>query len=118
MTNHESLRDHLRRARHDPGVRAHLLENARYSRSVFRWVVVLFAILACWQTGYQYWREGVWISRTSIFYTFSFIVNWLIYEKFSDRVSMLESMDDVPNHVPDPTFASGTSRAGHEPRHR
>jgi hypothetical protein len=24
----------------------------------------------------------------------------------------------IPNHVPDPTFASGTSRAEHEPRHR
>jgi hypothetical protein len=23
-----------------------------------------------------------------------------------------------PNHVPDPTFSSGTSRAGHEPRRR
>jgi len=28
------------------------------------------------------------------------------------------SLAEPPNHVPDPTFSSGTSRAGHEPRHR
>jgi histidine triad (HIT) family protein len=35
-----------------------------------------------------------------------------------DRQATLLRIHDEPNNSPDPAFASGASRAGHEPRHR
>ena len=118
MNKRESLRDYFRRARTDAGVRAHLIATAKYSRSVFGWVAFVFAILAVWQSVYLVVRSGVWLSGAATFYAIGFVVNMLIYDKFGDRITMLASLDDVPNHVPDPTLASCTSPAGQETRHR
>lgn len=105
MNNKETLREYFRRARTDPSVRARLLENARLSRSVFGWLVLVFGILTIWQTGYQFWKEGVWVSRSSTFYTFSFAIVWLIYDKFGDRVAALSAMDDLPSETAHPVMA-------------
>jgi hypothetical protein len=103
MQKRETFRDYFRRARTDSGVRAHLLENAKYSCSLFRVGVIVFGILAIWQCAYQRWHDGVWISRSSIFYILSFTANWLIYDKFRDRVAVLAALDEAPNQSKDPT---------------
>ena len=94
MNKHETFREYFRRARTDPGVRAHLLENARYSRSVFGWLLLVFGVLAGCQFGFQLWKEGVWISRSTLFYVFSFAATWLIHNKFGDRIAVLAALDD------------------------
>jgi hypothetical protein len=101
MNRNETFREYFRRARTDPTVRAQLLGNARYTRSVFGWLTLFFGILAFWQFGYQLWKEGVWISRLSIVYTFSFTTAWLIYDKFGDRVAVLAAMDDPRAMAPE-----------------
>ncbi len=108
MNKNETFREYFRRARTDPSVRAHLLENARYSRTVFGWLLVVFGILAGWQYGYQFWKEGVWISRSSLFYTISFAATWLIHNKFGDRIAVLAVWDDPT----EPNPAQGAPPAG------
>jgi hypothetical protein len=102
MNKGETFREYFRRARHDPAVRAHLLENARYSRSFFGWMTFVFGVLALGMTGYQLLHDGVWMTRTSVLFTFGFTINWLIYDKFGDRVAMYASMDEVPGPTPIP----------------
>jgi hypothetical protein len=100
MNKHETFREYFRRARTDPSVRAHLLENARYSRSVFGWLLLVFGILAVCQFGFQLWTEGVWISRSSLFSIFSFAATWLIHNKFGDRIAVLAALDDAGEPTP------------------
>jgi hypothetical protein len=116
MNRRETFREYFRRARQDSSVRAHLLENARYSRSAVGWAVALFGILAFWQTGYQWLRHDILISRPSVFYTLCFVVNFLIYDKFGDRIAVLESIGDLQDPPPGPTAGPGESPAVPEPR--
>jgi hypothetical protein len=102
MNKGETLREYFQRARHDPAVRTHLLENARYSRSCFGWMTLVFGVLALGMTGYQVLHDGVWMTRTSVACAFSFTVFWLIYDKFGDRVATYASMDEVPSRSPMP----------------
>ena len=118
MSRGETIREYFRRARRDPAVRAHLLENARYSRSFFGWGTIFFGVLAIAQTGYQLLHDGTWISRVSVLCTFSFTVNWLIYDKFGDRVAMYASMDEVPAPSADPMASPPSPSGGREPPQR
>jgi hypothetical protein len=103
MNKGEMLREYFRRARHDPAVRAHLLENARYSRLFFGWMTSVFGVLSLGMTGYQRLHDGVWITRTSVLCIISFTIYFLIYDKFGDRVAMYASMDQERGPSPDPT---------------
>jgi hypothetical protein len=112
MSKHDTLTDYLRRARTDAGFRAHLLDNARYTKSAFGWSAFFFAALAVGPSVYDGLRYGMWTSSTSILAAVSCAFSLLIYDKFGDRIAMLTSMDDVPNQLPDPTSPSVTPPAG------
>jgi len=116
MAKHETLRNYLRRARLDASWRAHLLENARGVRSASGWGVIVFAVLAVIPSVYDGLRGGNWISSTSIIAILFCALSLHFYDKFGDRIAMLTSMNDVPNHSTEPTSASGTSAAEHPPR--
>lgn len=105
MRTGESFREYFRRAKTDPRVRAELLENARYSRMIFGWLVLFCGILAVGQTTFQLVRHGIWISGASMFYTFLFVVQFLIYDKFGDRIAVLSSLDDASPLAPAPKSA-------------
>jgi uncharacterized ion transporter superfamily protein YfcC len=102
MRTGESFREYFRRARTDPRVRAELLENARFSRMIGGWLVLAFGIIAMVQTVYQLARHGIWISGASVLYTFLFVIAFLIYDKFGDRIAVLSSMDDADPLAPAP----------------
>ena len=95
MHNRETLTDHFRRARHDPAFRAHLLENARYSRSGFGWAALAFAILAAGDSAYGGIGGGAWFSRLTALCAVSCGFNLLIYERFGDRVAALSALDEA-----------------------
>jgi hypothetical protein len=118
MNKGESFREYFRRAGHDPAVRAHLLENARYSRSFFGWITFVFAVLAFGMTVYDLLHDGVWMSRASILCTFGFTINWLIYDKFGDRVAMYASMDELASPSLDRPPMPATPPASREPPRR
>jgi hypothetical protein len=96
MNRGESFREYFRRARTDPGVRAHLLENARYSRSAMGWVALVFAALGIGLSTYEGLHGREWMPPTSMFCAVSCVINVLIYDKFGDRIAILSSMDDAP----------------------
>lgn len=102
MNKNESLREYFRRAKSDAGVRAHLLGNARQARRLFGGLVLVFGALAFGDVAYLGWSRGTWMSGASLFYTFAFAVNWLIYDKFGDRIAALESLDRDPAEQPPP----------------
>jgi hypothetical protein len=117
MNNHESLRESMRRAAHEPAYRAHLLASARYSRSFFGWMLLVFGALGLWQAGYGLWSGGAWMSRGLVLDLFCAAANLLIYDKFGDRVAVLEALDKVPDPSTGSEPDAGASPAGREPRH-
>jgi hypothetical protein len=116
MSNHETLKESIKRATTDSGFRAHLLANAKYTRSFCGWILVIFGALGLWELGDELWRNSPWLSRGLVLDLFCFAINLLVYDKFSDRVAVLGAIDKVSNQSTDPTLASGTPAAAQPAR--
>src|ERR1035438_3109863 len=138
MSKNETLKDYLRRARKDATFRAHLLENARSVRSFNGWAVgaapahllenarsvrsfngwaaLVFAVLAIGPSVYNMLRGGVWLERTPGVCAVGCLIGVLTFQRFGDRIAMLSSLDDMPNHSSDPTPSSVPPVAGQPTR--
>jgi len=116
MSKNETLKDYLRRARKDATFRAHLLENARSVRSFNGWAALVFAVLAIGPSVYNMLRGGVWLERTPGVCAVGCLIGVLTFQRFGDRIAMLSSLDDMPNHSSDPTPSSVPPVAGQPTR--
>jgi hypothetical protein len=88
------MREYFRRARRDAGVRAHLIRTAAFARSCIGWVAVVLAIAGVAAAIANGLLTGVWISHTAILCAAGCAVNLVIWDKFGDRIAMLEAIDD------------------------
>jgi hypothetical protein len=95
MNKKESLREYFRRARHDSAVRDHLIRNARMSRTCMGWSAVIMAAVAIAESAFHGYREGVWLPGSAVFFSFSFVANLLIWDKFGDRIAAYQSMEEA-----------------------
>ena len=104
MSTKTKLRDYLRRASHDASLRTELLANAHYSKKLWGWLSLMWGVFLLMEAVFA-WRG------LSSHYSFSgwagIIMALMLYDKFGDRVAMLESMDE-PNSSSDP--ATGAAR--------
>jgi hypothetical protein len=100
MNTKAKLRDYLRRARSDASLRSSLLGNARFLKKVFGWITVVWAFLLLAQIA----SEGrPWFSSSSATAWLGVVFAVMSYDKFSDRVAMMESMEEQPNQPSAPT---------------
>jgi hypothetical protein len=118
MKTRTVLEEQFRRARHDIDFRAHMMENATYSRSLNGWAAVVFAVLATSQTIYEVVRGGAWVNPTPGFCAVGCAIAVLAYNKAGERIAMLGSMGDLPNQSSEPALSSVTPPAGQESRPR
>jgi hypothetical protein len=112
MKTRRILEEHFRRARLDIGFRTHMIESARFNRSLNGWAALVFALLAAGQIIYEILRGAAWSISTPIFCAVGCAFSVLAFNKSGERLAMLGSMGDLPNHSPDPTPAPGTPPAG------
>jgi hypothetical protein len=117
MNRNETFREYFRRARYDRKASGQLLRTAKGARKLFGSVVIVFAVLTFWQSGYQLLHGASWLSRSVFIDVVGLITNLLVYEKLGERIIALEVLAESPNQSPDPTPASVTAPAGQEPRH-
>lgn len=103
MNTKAKLRDYLRRARSDVSLRGRLLDNARFLKKVFGWITVVWALLLLAQIAFE---GRPWFSSSSTTAWLGLVFAVMSYDKFSDRVAMMESMEEQPNQPSDPTCTS------------
>ncbi|HVT72905.1 MAG TPA: hypothetical protein VHD61_07195 [Lacunisphaera sp.] len=103
----------LREARHDPALRARLLADARFLRQFSWWGIAIGLILVAagfWSTG----SSGPWTlhqamanSTSALLVLFSVV---MMYDKATDRIAVLVSMEDPPA-TPAPADAAAAGPA-------
>jgi uncharacterized membrane protein YoaK (UPF0700 family) len=103
MNTNAKLKDLLRRARADGSLRKDLLENARFVKSAFGWLALFWVLFLSVLIAF---KVSPWFSSLSILVLVSLIVAVMVYDKFADRVAMLESMEAEPR------LAGSTTSAG------
>ena len=112
MNTNAKLRDLLRRARTDDSLRESLLENARFVRTAFGWFTLFWVLFLAVLIAL---KVSLWFSSLSTLAWVSGVLAVMVYDKYADRVAMLQSMETVPNELAAPTTSAGTSAAG-QPR--
>jgi|SRR6478736_49566 len=95
MNTQTKLRDSMREARVDVSLRSRLLENARFSKKCWGWLTLFWGLLIVLDL------VGVrlgFLTSYSISVWMSAVLAVLLYDKFGDRVAMLESLEEeMPN---------------------
>jgi hypothetical protein len=114
--NPKALEDYLRRARHEPSFRQHLLENARSVRSFSGWSAVAFAVLTVAQLALAWGNGRNWDTNESKTAALGVLIGMMMFIRFGDRMAMLMSLGDMSNPSPDPTPAPGMPASGQESR--
>jgi len=102
MNTKTTVRDDLRRARDDAALRNRLVGNARLVKSGMGWSALVFAALALAEALYLAWSGGGWHSGLLGVPILGAVVNLLGFDKFRDRVAMLESMEPSLGQSPEP----------------
>ena len=105
MKAHCVLEEHFRRARLDVGFRAHMMESARYNRSLNGWAALVFALLAVGQVVYGVLRGAAWSYSTPGFCAVGCAIAILAYNRSGERIAMLASMGDLPSQSTGPATA-------------
>ncbi|HXB02948.1 MAG TPA: hypothetical protein VNV15_09055 [Opitutaceae bacterium] len=90
MNTKTELKDCLRRARSDVSLRKSLLHNARFLKKMFGWFALAWVLFLFGRIASEGWQ---WIPRDSGTAFSGLIFSVMCYDKFADRVAMLESMD-------------------------
>jgi hypothetical protein len=90
MNTKTELKDYLRRARSDISLRKSLLHNARFSKKMFGWFVLVWALILVGTIASDGWR---WLSDSGTALSGLFLAV-MTHDKFADRVAMLESMEE------------------------
>ena len=108
MNENEALPERVQFAGYD----ATSSEKLRSARSGIGWCALLFAVAAVVPSLIDGIRNHRWVSSASIFCAVSFVVNLLIYVRFTTRLKQLALLEIAPNQLPDPTSPSVTPPAG------
>ncbi len=93
MKTKTKLSDYLRRASTDASLRKRLLYDARFSKKLFGWLALVWALLLLGETVCEGWQ---WFSKGSCTAWSGLIFTLMLSDKFADRVAMLESMEAQP----------------------
>src|SRR5438105_3004894 len=96
MNTKTKLRDYLREARVDASLRNRLLDNARFSKRCFGWLTLVWSLLILFDLVGVRLRV---LTNHSISVWLSAVLAVLLYDKFADRIAMLESLEDAPNQA-------------------
>ena len=91
MNTKAKLRDDLRRAQSDASLRKSLLDNAQLLKRTFGWSALVWALWLLGRTAFEEWQG---FSHHSGMTWLGLIFTTMAYEKFADRVAMLESMEE------------------------
>jgi hypothetical protein len=108
MSRNNTLREYFDRARFDADFRARSIANTKHSKTLFGWLVLLQAFVAVGEVYSGGLHDGERLWRTIAVCSVSCIVMLSIYDKMSDRLIMLLSLDGAPNQSTDPILVSGT----------
>jgi hypothetical protein len=112
MKRPEVLSEHARFMGYDNSTS----EKLRYARSATGWCLVIFAIATILPSIFYGRRGGLWISRATILCAVCFVVNLLVYRRYTMSLRKLASLEYALNHSSHPTPASVTPDAGQSPR--
>jgi hypothetical protein len=96
MNSKAKLKGYLRQARSDAGLRKSLLDNARFLKRAFGWLALASALLLLGRIIFEGW-SWIWGPSTTLVFAL------MAYDKFADRIAMLESQEERPNQAPLPT---------------
>ena len=114
MKTDDSFEVYFREARLDPIRRKECLAHSMYARKANRWLAALFGVIAIAPAIYAWSSNGhpeiLGVAAAGCLVTF------LTANRFTERIAVLKSFDEMPNQSSEPTLASGTSPAGQEPR--
>ena len=102
MNTKTKLRDYLRQARVDAPMRNRLLDNARFSKKCFGWLTVMWGLFILVDLVGVRWG---YLTDHSISTWVSIVLALALYDKFADRIAMLESLEEMPNQMPEPPGA-------------
>jgi hypothetical protein len=115
MKTDETLEAYFRETRLDPIRREECLAHSRYARKANMWLAALFGIIAIAPALYALLSGGhpeiLGVAGAGCLVTF------LTANRFTERIAVLTSFKDMPNHSTDPALASGTPAAGQPARH-
>jgi len=90
-----------------------MLGNARLMKRLFACLAIVWVLLLAGSTAYRVWPV---FSGASALAWLSLLLALMVYDKFGDRVAMLESMETVPNQAREAMATAGMSAAGQPPR--
>jgi hypothetical protein len=76
------------------------------------------AVAALGITLYNGIRRGVWINDFAVICAGYFVVYFFVYRRLKAREANLDSIEQTPNQLTDPTLSSVTPPAGQESRPR
>ena len=112
MTKHEAPSEPVTHSDYDRTSE----EKLRYARSATGWGILVFAAVAIVPSVYDGLHNGAWVSRATILCSVCLVVNLFVYRRYTVRLGNIALLANASNQSSEPTPASGTSRAGHDPR--